>query len=146
MRDQIGDREDKFFATIFFGSGLLFVAMLFAAAAVAGSVVTGVRCLGLPPPTAEDTAFARTLSYTLMFGFLTRAGGVFLISLATNGLRSRTFPAWFAWIGYAMGLLMLVVVNFWDSIVLVMPAWVAVVRLLILRRERARRRRVTAAA
>ena len=35
IRDQIGEREDRFFATVFFGSGLLFVAILFAAMAVA---------------------------------------------------------------------------------------------------------------
>ena len=29
IRDQIGEREDRFFATVFFGSGLLFVASLF---------------------------------------------------------------------------------------------------------------------
>ena len=28
IRDQIGDREDRFFATVFFGSGILFVALL----------------------------------------------------------------------------------------------------------------------
>jgi MFS family permease len=34
LGDRLGEREDKFFATVFFGSGLLFLAMLFAAAAV----------------------------------------------------------------------------------------------------------------
>jgi hypothetical protein len=34
IRDRVGQREDRFFATVFLGSGLLFVAMLFAAAAV----------------------------------------------------------------------------------------------------------------
>jgi hypothetical protein len=29
IRDHLGDREDRFFATVFLGSGLLFVAMLF---------------------------------------------------------------------------------------------------------------------
>ena len=29
IRDQIGEREDRFFATVFFGSGLLFVGLLF---------------------------------------------------------------------------------------------------------------------
>jgi hypothetical protein len=29
VRDLIGEREDRFFATVFLGSGLLFVAMLF---------------------------------------------------------------------------------------------------------------------
>src|SRR6516162_684844 len=39
LRDRLGEREDKFFATVFFGSGLLFLAMLFAAAAVAGALI-----------------------------------------------------------------------------------------------------------
>src|ERR1700736_5886684 len=39
LRDRIGEREDRFFATVFLGSGLLFVAMMFVAAAVAGAVI-----------------------------------------------------------------------------------------------------------
>ena len=39
LRDRIGEREDRFFATVFFGSGLLFVAMLFVAAAVSGGLI-----------------------------------------------------------------------------------------------------------
>jgi len=146
IRDQIGEREDRFFATVFFGSGLLFVAMLFAASAVAGSIVTGVRYLDIAAPSAADTASARALSYTLMFGFSTRAAAVFLISLATVGLRSRVFPGWFAWTGYVLGILLFVIVAFWDWIILVLPAWVAVVSLFILRRERAVRRRAQAMA
>ena len=47
VRDQIGEREDQFFATVFLGSGLIFVAMYFAAIAVASAPVVGVRYLGL---------------------------------------------------------------------------------------------------
>jgi hypothetical protein len=39
VRDRIGQLEDRFFASVFLGSGLLFVAMLFAAAAVAGGLI-----------------------------------------------------------------------------------------------------------
>src|SRR5215471_11506622 len=39
LRDRLGSREDQFFATVFLGSGLLFLAMLFAAAAVAGALI-----------------------------------------------------------------------------------------------------------
>ena len=39
LRDRLGTREDQFFSTVFFGSGLLFLAMLFAAAAVAGALI-----------------------------------------------------------------------------------------------------------
>ena len=59
IRDQIGEREDRFFATVFFGSGLLFVASLFVTAAVAGSLVVSVRYLGLGPPTATEVDLVR---------------------------------------------------------------------------------------
>jgi hypothetical protein len=140
VRDQIGEREDRFFATVFFGSGLLFVALLFAAAAVAGSIVVGVRYLDLPAPTTREVAMSRSISYTLLFGFSTRAAAVFLFSMGTIGMRSAAFPRWLAWTGYLAGLVLLLVVAFFDWIVLILPAWVAVVSLFILRRERAGRR------
>src|SRR6516165_10479030 len=40
VRDRIGQREDRFFATVFLGSGLLFVAMLFVGAAGGGLIAT----------------------------------------------------------------------------------------------------------
>jgi hypothetical protein len=139
IRDQIGDREDRFFATVFFGSGLLFVALTLVAATAASAPVVGVRYLELTVPSAEEMDQARALSYTVVFAFSTRAAAVFLISLGTIGLRSRAFPNWFAWTGYLLGVVLLVAVSFWDWIVLALPAWVAIVSLFILRRERGRR-------
>ena len=136
IRDQIGEREDRFFATVFFGSGLLFVASLFVTAAVSGSLVVSVRYLRLGPPTASELDLVRALSYTLLFAISTRAAAVFLISLGTIGLRSGAFPRWFALTGYLLGGLLMVIVTIWDWVVLVLPAWVAVVSLFILRRER----------
>jgi hypothetical protein len=138
IRDQVGEREDRFFATVFFGSGLLFVALLFISAAVTSSIVVGVRYLGMDAPTAAEMDTLRALAYTLLFVSATRAAAVCVISIATLGLRSRTFPAWFAITGYVLGLVLLVVVTFWDWIMLLLPAWVAVVSLFILRRERLR--------
>jgi hypothetical protein len=43
VRDRLGQREDRFFGTVFLGSGLLFVAMMFNAAAAAGGII---RVLG----------------------------------------------------------------------------------------------------
>jgi hypothetical protein len=146
VRDQLGEREDRFFATVFFGSGLLFVALLFAAAAVASAVAVGYRFLELGAPTVEQMRLVRALSYTLLFAFASRAAAVFLFSIATLGLRSRTFPRWLAWTGYLFGVVLLLVVAFWDWIVLLLPAWVAVASLFILRRERAVRRTTPATA
>ena len=54
VRDQVGEREDRFFATVFLGSGLIFVALVFAAAAVASTVAVAVRELGLDAPTVPE--------------------------------------------------------------------------------------------
>jgi hypothetical protein len=141
IRDQIGEREDRFFATVFFGSGLLFVALLFATLAVASTPVITVRYLDLPPPKPQEAQLVRSLAYALLFGFATRAAAVFLFSTATLGLRTRTFPTWFALTGYAAGLVLLLVVSIFDWVVLLLPAWVAIISVSILRRERAARLR-----
>ena len=138
IRDQVGEREDRFFATVFLGSGVIFVALLFAASAVATAPLVGPRYLGQEAPTAVEIEAARALSYTLLFAFATRAAAVFLLATATIGIKSSTFPRWFAWTGYLLGVLLLLAVAFWDWVVLVLPAWVAVVSLFILRRERGR--------
>src|SRR5438552_15996484 len=39
VRDRLGKLEDQFFSTVFFGSGLLFLAMMFASAAIAGGIL-----------------------------------------------------------------------------------------------------------
>ncbi len=44
LRDRLDMPEDRFFATVFFGSGILFLAMFFAAAAVAGAIAPGSQC------------------------------------------------------------------------------------------------------
>jgi hypothetical protein len=135
VRDQIGKREDQFFATVFLGSGLVFVAMYFAAIAVASAPVVGVRYLGLGPPSSDEVELFQQVSYSLMFGFATRAAAVFLMAMATIGLRSGVFPRWFSRVGYAVAILLLVMVAYWDWVVLVFPAWIALVSGYILRRE-----------
>lgn len=139
IRDQIGEREDRFFATVFFGSGLLFVALLFTAAAVVSTPTALVGFLDGAQPSAEGMALLRALGYTLLFALATRAAAVFMIATATIGIRSGVFPRWFALVGYLLGVVLLVAVSFADGFILVLPAWVAVVSLFILRRERDRR-------
>jgi hypothetical protein len=144
VRDQVGEREDRFFATVFLGSGLIFVALVFAAAAVASTVAVAVRELGLDAPTVPEVELVRAIAYTLLFGFATRAAAVFLFSTATLGLRSGALPRWLALIGYLIGLVLLLVVTFWDWIILLFPAWVAVASVFLIRRARSQRNPVAA--
>lgn len=140
IRDQIGEHEDRFFATVFFGSGILFVALLFMVAAVASAPSAGVRFLDQPAPSATTISLVRSVAYTIAFAFMNRAAGVFLFATATIGLKTGVFPRWFSLISYLLGAVLLFAVNFTEVALLVLPAWVAVVSVFILRRERQRRR------
>ncbi len=140
IRDQIGEREDRFFATVFFGSGILFVALLFVAAAIATAPSVGYRYLDQPAPSAATIDLLRSLSYTTTFAFENRAAGVFLFATATIGIKSGVFPRWFSILSYLLGAILLLAVSFVDWAILVLPAWVAVVSVFILLRERRRGR------
>jgi hypothetical protein len=140
IRDQIGEREDRFFATVFFGSGILFVALLFVAAALAVAPSVGVRYLHQAAPSAAVVDVLRALSYTILFAFADRAAAVFLFATATIGLKTGVLPRWFCLASYLLGTVLLIVVTFFELAILVLPAWVAIISLIILRRERSRRR------
>ena len=43
VRDRLGSYEDQFFSSVFFGSGILFLAMIFVSVAIAGGMVAGYR-------------------------------------------------------------------------------------------------------
>src|SRR6186713_836851 len=67
LRDRLGQLEDRFFATVFFGSALLFLAMLFAAAAIIGAVVL-VASISAPDEMINSATFryARATGYVFM--------------------------------------------------------------------------------
>ena len=58
VRDRLGEHEDRFFATVFLGSGLLFLAMLFASAAMAGGIVIAYGDSPTALADSETYAFA----------------------------------------------------------------------------------------
>jgi hypothetical protein len=84
LRNRIGLLEDRFFATVFLGSGLLFVAMLFAAAAVTRGLLDAFFVGGVAAAHSEAYAIGRSMTYALMNTFAMKMAAVFMI-----GNRSR---------------------------------------------------------
>jgi hypothetical protein len=133
IRSHIGAQEDRFFATVLLGSGILFVAVLFAASAAAASLVAGVKFLDQPPPTADSVLLARSLGFSLLFVFGVRMAAVFMIVASTIGLRTGLLPRWLVLAGYACGLVFMFTVTYVEALALLLPAWVAAVSVVILR-------------
>jgi hypothetical protein len=133
IRSHLGAQEDRFFATVFFGSGILFVAMLFSASAAAGALVAGVQFLDQPPPSSDAILLARSLGYGFLFVFGVRIAAVFMLVTSTIGLRTGFLPRWLVVAGYVGGLTFLFTVTYIEVLALVLPAWVAAVSVVILR-------------
>ena len=117
VRDRIGEHEDKFFATAFLGSGLLFVAMLFAAAAVLGGLIAGNR-LGTAAPTDIATVgFARSVGYSFLFVYAAKSAGVFILATSTI-MRRSGWPRWTSISGFIVAAVLILSVSFFEPIVM----------------------------
>ena len=132
LRDRLGEREDRFFATVFLGSGLLFLAMLFMSAAMLGGLIIAYtadssRLIGSPTFTS-----ARAIAYEIMNIYAIKMAGVFMIATSTLALRTRFIPRWIAFLGYAVALLLLLSSRYIEGILLVFPLWVLLISLYIL--------------
>ena len=131
-RERLGRYEDQFFSTVFLGSGLLFLAMIFAAAASAGAMVAAY--------TKDPSAFAASTTYVyarqvfaqIFNVYALRMAAVFLISQATLWLRTGVMPKWLAYPTYAVALVLLFVTTQEIWVVLVFPAWVFLISVYIL--------------
>lgn len=122
----------QFFATVFLASGLLFVACMFAAAAVMGALIEPVAASNIDSSTYY---FGRRITDALINLFAMKMAAVFMISACTIGLRTAIFSRWVAFLGYACALVLLVVIANWRWITLVFPTWMLVVSMQILLAE-----------
>jgi hypothetical protein len=127
VRDRMGQREDRFFASVFLGSGLIFVAMLFVSTAFAG----GLAATAAVAPTSQFTSsvwrFGGEVTNTLVTTYAMRMAAVFTISTATISLRLAIMPRWLGRLGYAIAALLLVIAGSVAWAELLFPFWVLLV-------------------
>jgi hypothetical protein len=138
VRDRLGIYEDKFFSTIFFGSGILFLAMVFISMAIAGGLIAGYR---LNPGITYDSMvvyFGRALMIQLSNVYALRMAGVFMISLGTIWWRTGLMPRWLAIITFLLALSLLLVINLSMWVTLIFPAWVLLIDVYVLSANRSK--------
>jgi hypothetical protein len=132
VRDRLGHLEDQFFSTVFFGSGLLFLAMAFVSAALAGGIVATYALEHSRFIESGMYTLIRTVMYRITNVYAIKMAGVFMISLGTIWVRTGLMPRWLAFLTYvlALGLLLTITSSLW--VTLIFPAWVGAVSAYIL--------------
>lgn len=125
LRDHLGQQEDQFFATVFMGSGLLFLAMFFASAAMIGAVIL-VHSAFQSDAMMNSGAFhvTRGLAFIVMNVYALKMAGVFMFSTSTVIIYTGIAPRWIAITGYALALLLIVGSSYFGWSVVVFPIWV----------------------
>ena len=132
VRDGFGRFEDRFFSSVFLGSGLLFLAMIFTSSAV-GAALVAIRATKADAAVSGEVAvFGQHLLTTLSTTYALRMAGVFMISLATIWLKTRLMPTWLVATTYLVALTILIISDVSMWITVAFPIWVLVVSLLAL--------------
>jgi hypothetical protein len=132
LRDRLGQHEDRFFATVFFGSGLLFLAMLFVAAAAVGAIMLTFAVAPQEVINSATFRFARAFSYNLVNIYMIKIAAVFIISTSTVAIYTGFAPRWIALLGYALALFVLIGSYYVQWSFIVFPLWVLLISIYIL--------------
>ena len=132
LRDRLGHLEDQFFSTLFFGSGLLYLAMTFVSAAITGGLVT----LYVAAPdlfiNSGILIFGRAIIFKFNNTYAIRMAGMFMFVLGTIWVRTGLMPRWLSVLTYLTALSLIVGIAFWPWSTLFFPAWVFIISVYIL--------------
>ena len=132
LRDRLGQQEDRFFATVFFGSGLLFLGTLFLASATAGGILIAFAAKPEQLIGSATYHFARAAVYAMMNIYVVKMACVFMITTSTITLYTGIAPRWLAILGYILAVLLLFGSSFVNWSFAVFPVWIFLLSLSIL--------------
>jgi hypothetical protein len=128
-------RESLLLSNLQLVSGILYVALISVGGAAQGVTAASVEFAGGP----IDPVLARQFPLygsTLIFVFAIRMAAVFVFTTSNIGRTARVLPAWFAYLGFAVGLFMLLSVALAPVLLLVFPVWLLALSAILLIRAR----------
>jgi len=132
IRDRVGDMEDRFFGTVFLGSGLLFLALTFVAAALASGLLSSYSILSSDLLNSGMYTYSRAVMYQILNIYAIRMEGVFMISLGTIWIRTGLMHRGWAILSYTLALILLLSISLSTWVTLIFPVWVLVISVFFL--------------
>jgi hypothetical protein len=134
VRGRLGDREPRLFGTVFFGSSILLAALVFAGAALLSAPAV-LLTVGERAPDPDVVAVTRAGAAVVLSVFAPRIATLVMFSTAGLGRATGALPTWLVRLTYVVGVVELVNVSIATPTVYVMPAWIALVSIVLLVRR-----------
>ena len=134
VRGRIGDREPKLFGTVFLGASILLATLLFLGATLLAA--PGVQAaLTDKAPDPGSTSLLRAAAAAVLSVFLPRVATLVMFSTASLGRATGGLPRWLVLVTFGIGLFELVNVTVATPTVFLVPAWIALVSVVLLVRH-----------
>jgi len=132
MRDLLGEREDKFFATVFLGSGVILVAMMFVWAAAYGAIFGTYRAVADVLTNLDLFVYATSFTNQIIGNYFLRMAAVYMLSTGSLWTRTRAVPRWLSIFTFIVALGFLLFAGALRLARFIFPAWVLLVSVYIL--------------
>lgn len=134
IRRRIGAAEDKLFATVFLGSGLVFAtAVLIGFAAAAVPAITANTSDSVPG--VDVIRLSRSFGSIVLGVIAPRLAAVFVLATSRLGALTGALPRWLTALGTLAALAMIFMFTVWRPAPYLFPAWVAIVAITLLVRR-----------
>ena len=132
MRDLLGDLEDKFFATVFLGSGLIMVAMMFVWAAAYGAIFGTYQVVAGTSTDLDVFIYATAFTNEIIGNYFLRMAAVYMLSIGSLWTRTKVVPRWLSIVTFIVALAFLFFAGGLRWARFIFPAWVLLVSVYIL--------------
>lgn len=131
VRDRLGEHEDRFYTTLFLGSSILYLALVFVSAAITGGLLASYAT-GSVSSNDQLFVYGRSLMHQITNIYGLRMASVVMTSLGTILLRTGIMPRWSAIVTTILAIILMVSISLNVWIKFLFPAWVLMISLLIL--------------
>lgn len=136
IRRRIGDRENRFFGTVFLGSAILLAGSWLTAGMAYAAPALSAHEYGIGPD-SSDIALWQAAGVTVDSIIATRLEAVFIMSSTNVARLSGAFNKWVVYAGYAVGLTMILIPLPGRLATWIFPLWVlGLSSTLLVRRKR----------
>jgi len=132
IRRRLGDREDRFFGTVFLGSAIVYVVTFLVAAVTLASAAVAYQLFDGAAMDRGAATLMGGVSGALLLVAGPRIQAVFVFTTSTLILRSGVLPKWLAYFGYFTGLILFITPLVIQPVGIGLPVWVLVVSLTML--------------
>jgi hypothetical protein len=131
VRARIGDREPKFFGTVFFGASVLLAGLMFVGTTLLAAPAILVA-IGDTVPDPGSTAMLRAAAAAVLSVILPRMATLVMLSTGSLARATGALPRWLVAITFVVAVFEFVNVTVATPTVYVLPAWIAVVSVVLL--------------